>query len=440
MKRTRRLIAFLLACLTPLLASCSGIVPDLASEPIHIAATPAAQFGSSALPAASDTFVEQTNEFAFRFTEKLLDGSDSGANFVCSPFSAWLPLAALVNATDAESRPQLLEALGEAGLSAERLNDAARALLSALARENRSEMMESEGLEPHNPLSIANAVFVDQEARVNSSFAETFARDYGGAAMSVDFSSDEAVRAINQWASDHTDGLIPEILAPGTLGPETVAAIANAIYFSDRWDWEFQEEDTASGPFHSPGGDTQAQFMLHDGELPYFEDDAMQAVRLDFVTGGSLLVMLPKKAEASALLAGLTQTRLTEVLSGMSQREGHLLLPRFEVQSGIMQLNDALQALGVPLFDSASPALHSLVDGQDVFLSQAVQSAILQVDEHGTTAAAVTALILAGAALPEPAEAFEMICNKPFAFVLLGPGTGLTDEVLFTGVVCDPSQ
>lgn len=45
-----------------------------------------------------------------------------------------------------------------------------------------------------------------------------------------------------------------------------------------------------------------------------------------------------------------------------------------------------------------------------------------------------------GAALPAPTEPFEMICDRPFVFVLSGDG-GLEEEtVLFTGVVNLPEE
>jgi serine protease inhibitor len=53
-----------------------------------------------------------------------------------------------------------------------------------------------------------------------------------------------------------------------------VAAIANAIYFSDRWFEEFNPDQTQEDVFHAPVGEEKAQYMLRegDGQL-YYEDD-----------------------------------------------------------------------------------------------------------------------------------------------------------------------
>ena len=112
---------------------------------------------------------------------------------------------------------------------------------------------------------------------------------------------------------------------------------------------------------------------------------------------------------------------------------GKLLLPRFKINNDGMNLTGALQALGVPLFDaSAAPLTGGLINENiPLWLSSAVQKAKIEVDEKGTTAAAVTVMTMAGAALPEPTKPFSMICDKPFAFVLYGNG----GQILFTGVV-----
>ncbi|MBD5559120.1 MAG: serpin family protein [Clostridia bacterium] len=437
-KNLRKLAAVLLAGMV--LTGCTRLV-DLSSigETLRLAATPAPGFPAvgADLPQA-EAAVGGANDFALRFTQKLLQEQNADGNFLCSPCSAWLPLAALVNAADSERRPALLEALGTAGLSSGDLNRAAAAMLAGLTEAQQNSYRQEEGLETHNPLSIANALFVRQDARINTDFAKVFAQDYGGASMAVDFASEDAASAINDWADEHTDGLIPEIVSPGGLDPQTVAALANAIYFSDRWRWEFDENDTAPGTFYSPDGDVTAPFMLHDGELLYCENSAVQAVELPFVLGGSLVVLLPRNTDARALLSELSSTQLADVLASMETRTGRLLLPRFEIETGVVGLNSVLGELGIPLFDFADPPLNGLVDGQSVFLSQTMQSARIQVDEKGTTAAAVTLIAATGTALAPPTEPFEMNCDRPFAFLLLGDSADGLPQILFTGICAQP--
>jgi serine protease inhibitor len=103
-------------------------------------------------------------------------------------------------------------------------------------------------------------------------------------------------------------------------------------------------------------------------------------------------------------------------------------------------LRDTLVALGVPLFDEqAAPLTGGLIEEHiPVWLESAVQIATIEVDEKGTTAAAVTIMPAPGAGLPEPTLPFEMICNTPFVFILYGYTFDGGNQVLFTGVVNQP--
>ena len=387
-----------------------------------------------AIPVTTQRFdspAEGADDFAFRLSKALLKDTGKG-NFVSSPLSVWLPLAALVNATDAAHKPALLAALGAAGFKEKDINEAAAQMLYQLTNERSREY----GKEfYYNPLRIANAVFVGKGMKLRKGFSKPFEDSFQGSAQAVDFASPSAVKAVNDWADKHTKGLIKEIVQE--FDPQTVAAIANAIYFSDRWDWEFNPERTKKDTFHGTNGDADAFFMLREGdEQTYYEDGKLQAMPLAFKTGGALYILLPKDGDAVSLLSGMTPGYFKEIQEDSIRATGKLLLPRFKIDSGTMDLVQSLTALGVPLFDERSAPLTGGLLEQDipVWLSGAVQKAVIEVDEKGTTAAAVTVLMACGAALPQPTEPFSMVCDKPFAFVLCGQG-GQGGQILFTGVV-----
>jgi len=73
-------------------------------------------------------------------------------NFVCSPYSVWLPLAALVNATNVRDRETLLSALGASGIEESDVNRAASRMLYDLTKLRDKVNREFY----HNPLQISN--------------------------------------------------------------------------------------------------------------------------------------------------------------------------------------------------------------------------------------------------------------------------------------------
>ena len=81
--------------------------------------------------------------------------------------------------------------------------------------------------------------------------------------MNMDFSSPTAANDRNNWANIHTEGLIPEIVQ--TIGSSTVAAIANVLYFSNRWKSECRLKNTKEDIFYSPTEESKAEFMFDEG-------------------------------------------------------------------------------------------------------------------------------------------------------------------------------
>jgi serpin B len=223
--------------------------------------------------------------------------------------------------------------------------------------------------------------------------------------------------------------------------PETLAVLANAIYFFDRWSGEFDPKETEEDVFHAPGGDTRAFYMLREGDDQiYFEDETLQALPLRFTTGGGLYILLPKDGDAAGLLESLTSEDFRGIQTGSRPARGKLLLPRFSIEGDLMRLKDVLTDMGVPLFDDNSP-LTGLIKETDAQLGEAIHKAVIEVDEKGTTAAAVTLLPVeatsAGPGEP-PDQPFEMNCDKPFVFILYDHTHDGGMQVLFTGMVNRP--
>jgi serpin B len=127
------------------------------------------------------------------------------------------------------------------------------------------------------------------------------------------------------------------------------------------------------------------------------------------------------------------------IVCGTEFKYGFLRLPKFRIEYTADTLAEALVSLGVPLFNPASAPLTGglLQDGGiPVWLSGALQKAMIEIDENGAKAAAVTVMPAPGSA-PPPEQQFEMICDKPFMFMLYADSDN-GPQVMFTGVVNQP--
>ncbi|MDR1658660.1 MAG: hypothetical protein LBT47_14155 [Deltaproteobacteria bacterium] len=374
------------------------------------------------------------DDFAFRLAQEL--ASETGdQNFVCSPFSVWLPLAALTGASQEPARSEMIKILAGDGLQADDLDRGALRLLSdlnsTLNQERHPDLFQ-------NQLKIANAVFVSDELTLTPEFAKRFSDFYLGVAKNINFKSPEAVNEVNAWISANTGGKINQLVSE--FAPYTVVALTNAIYLSDAWLEPFDPALTKKGPFHTSEGEVEADLMEQNLSVSYFEDAQLQALPLRLLGGGGLLLLLPKNGNVKDLLNSLSAEKIRTIDDQAVLGFGRLVLPRFKIESPALALEESLKQLGVPLFDAQKPSLtHGLVEGDNpLYLSQALHKALIEVDEHGLTAAASTVMGMVTSSLIANPKPFEMICNRPFAFVVYAKVTDNPVQVLFTGIVYQP--
>lgn len=368
------------------------------------------------------------NDFSFRFAGRLhADAPDS--NLVTSPVSAWLPLAALANAASACVVDDLLEALGVAGATREQVDTAAARMLHGLTADATA-------------LSIADAAFVDHRRTLAMPFVRTFRDRYFGEAFEVDFSAPDAAGAVNAWAAESTDGRITDLVE--RIDADVVAAIANAVFFTDPWKSQFDTHLTEAGTFHAPSGDVEVPLMTrHVSDVPYHETEHLQMVSLPFENGAELHVILHRSGGTLDLLAHFDGERFRQLLADRTPRRGRVVLPRFTLTPDTADLKAPLTDLGVPLFVDKDDVLPGLLDDDEpTWLSEATQRAMLEIDENGATAAAVTVMMVArGGPPPEPPEdtPFEMVCDRPFVAILTHPTVDCAHQILFVAVVNEPA-
>ncbi len=114
--------------------------------------------------------------------------------------------------------------------------------------------------------------------------------------------------------------------------------------------------------------------------------------------------------------------------------DGTVGLPRFEIEHG-EELREVLTSLGMEkAFDrDAADFSNMSPEGEGFFLDEIMHEAVIEVDEEGTEAAAVTMAYGLGDG-PEP---FEVIADQPFFFVIRDD---TAETILFAGTYAGPDQ
>ncbi|CAD5315219.1 unnamed protein product [Arabidopsis thaliana] len=66
--------------------------------------------------------------------------------------------------------------------------------------------------------------------------------------------AEEVRMEVNSWALRHTNGLIKNLLPPGSVTNQTIKIYGNALYFKGAWENKFGKSMTIHKPFHLVNG------------------------------------------------------------------------------------------------------------------------------------------------------------------------------------------
>lgn len=239
------------------------------------------------------------------------------------------------------------------------------------------------------------------------------------------------VDAVNRFADESTHGMIPNVLSE--IPPDTLSILVNALYLDAPWLSPYEEWQVADGTFHGAVGDRDA-VLMSSVEGTYMENAKATAFAKRYEGGYRFVGILPKEPGPFDL-ADLDLEGLLASETGSYDVDA--VLPKFSFGEAY-RLDPYLKELGLVLsFQDSADFGGAFTDGRSFHLDQVAQAVRIETDEGGTKAAAVTTIMApANAAMAEPRERRSVVLDRPFAFIIQGPGIDLP---LFVGVVEDPT-
>ena len=192
--------------------------------------------------------------------------------------------------------------------------------------------------------------------------------------------------------------------------------LINAVYFKDQWQSTFNERATKKEMFNQ----IQKVDMMHQRlkHVNYFENENVQIIEIPYVNRklSSVIILPAQDMSSDIFLSNLSGQVVEEYMSMLKRETVDLSLPKFELRYEV-NLNDIMQKLGMEdAFDPANAKFGHISEEMKLFISQIIHKTYLKVDENGTEAAAVTAMILCGSAMPKQEKIYEMKVDRPFFF------------------------
>ena len=366
------------------------------------------------LDTRSEAFVRQGKTFAFEFLRRMNEVQKT--SFVISPLSMQFLLGMILDGAQGETADEICRVLGYEAGDVRAINAFASSMLEQLP-----------AVDKETALSIADAVFVNDRCSILDSYRTSVVQNYDATVSDLDFSDvGEATNRINQWCSDHTNGMITHVL--DQVDATVLAYLMNAVYFKSRWKEPFPAEATSQERFlDEEGKESTVPMMKNAGSFLYQENEYFSAVRLPYGNGAfQMTVILPQKGKViQDAVSVLDAHGWSEITGRWSKREVDVWLPKFETKFHI-DLNQLLSEMGMPTAFDELKADFRAMSAQALFLSQVMQDAVIRVDEEGTEAAAVSTGNMA-TSIPQ----YSMFhADHPFLYLITESST---DAILFAG-------
>lgn len=379
-----------------------------------------------------------------------------GSNLLLCPYSLLTALSMLIAGSRDKTREELLQVLYSKSLSDKEIVP----FLEQIGRKHR------EFLESHkNVWHQASLVYCRNDVMLDALFARSLSQMFMAQTKQLDFhpnKSGDAVRVINQDVCKETNGRIEQIVSQ--LDPNFALLLIDAIHFKDIWAKQFEQSKSHMASFRLSDGQTIVEtWMMQKTEIfnyCHYESLNVKAIQLPYQSNQKLAMLIllpsndtgdddngdndnqPKNSAIKTLVNRMNLGHLKAILDEMiatTPQKVELSLPRFKICSTHHQLIEHFRQLGIrSIFDQCQANLSAMLtnvanNNPKLYVSEVIQKAMIEVNEQGTEAMAITKVSVRNKRSAEFIE--EMICDRPFMFMIIQSDPL---NVLFSGILENP--
>ena len=326
-----------------------------------------------------------------------LNKSKRGQNLIISPLSIFQILSLTANGAKGQTQKEMVHALKGADL--DKLNYANYEILEIFQKFKTVE--------------IANAVM--SRFTPLKEFNEVAEKYCAPLEQLV------SVQQVNNWCSEKTHGKITKII--DQLDASVQMILLNAVYFKGEWSNQFKESLTKKKTFYNLGTEIkEVDTMNKIDHFSYYEDTKIQAIQLPYTQDGmSALIILPREnADINRYIASLNsnENSLSDLVSKLKYAKVNLELPKFKLEF-FSSLKETLRDMGMITAFTNDADLTGLKEERNLKIDDVLHKTFLKVNENGTEAAAVTAVVVKyTSARPVQEKIYQMKVNRPFLFML----------------------
>uniref|UniRef100_A0A670HY67 Kallistatin-like n=1 Tax=Podarcis muralis TaxID=64176 RepID=A0A670HY67_PODMU len=361
--------------------------------------------------------VQGNADFAFRFYHHVASET-AEKNIIFSPLSISAALAILSLGAQNTTLSQLLLGLGfnQSDTSEQEIHEGFHHLLHMLNLPN-AEIK----------LSIGNALFTNDQVKLVKKFLDDAKHFYEADVLPTNFMNPAVAESqINGYIKNKTNGKLDDVVQG--LDPEAVMIIVNYIYMTAFWKNPFNYLHTSEGDFYVDDQTTvKVPMMNKDSRFETYRDNILSCE----------VVKLPYKGDVSAFFILPDQGKMKQVENALSKDVllkwmKLLALPRFTISSNYV-LQEMLRKMNITEVFTNRADLSGITGKPELKVSKASHKAVLDVNERGTEAAAVS--FGSDKKGPNAPSSVLLKFDRPFFFFMWAPEDWV---MLFMGKIVNP--
>ncbi|MBE6876016.1 MAG: serine protease [Ruminococcus sp.] len=400
----KKLISVVSSCV--LLSGCGAVqetsanlTASVQSQPVSVS-EPGTDFQSSQMQFAVRLFQQTASEHA-------------DENVLVSPLSVMLALSMTANGADGQTLSEMEQVLGNP------VSDLNQNLYSYTQNLPSGEKAK---------FSLANSIWFRNGLNVKQEFLQTDADYYQADVYQEDFSP-ETCGKINKWVSRKTDGMIDSII--DEISADTRMYLINALSFDAEWLHIYKDTDIHENQeFTSADGTKQTVTMMHSSENSYLKSEQATGFIKPYADGYSFVALLPdEKISVDDYITSLNPESVSAMLTNAQDTEVSVNMPKFKNEFET-SLADGLASMGMPTAFSGIADFSGISD-TSLYIENVLHKTFIEVDERGTKAGAVTAVIMDENCI-EFSEPKAVTLDRPFVYMIIDNQENLP---LFIGTV-----
>lgn len=353
-------------------------------------------------------------DFVSRTYQCMLDDTENH-NITYAPISFYTTLFMLSEMTDEKAKMELQNALGYA----DQENDiiGMQNLVNVLTK---SKYYDAEGI--YGRLNLDVSFWLQDTIHYHEDVMDRIQKNYSAEIFVGDFKNPEFQKQMTNWVYEKTNhSMQPQFQDLTSSTEQNPFSMISTLDFFGEWSTPFKVEDTEKGIFYGNNDlQVECEFMnCETNYAPYLRGEDYISTSLNFVTGESMIFILPN--ETQAIYDFGQDNGLTDILSAWEKGDYSFAKMKFSVPkfscSDKIDLKEIAEKLHINMLFDPSENVFTTFSDTPLFLTGIKQEATISIDEMGCSVAAYTAAHRQSSAA-EQTEEIEINLNRPFYYIL----------------------